>query len=303
MGNKNFYSILELDRGCSQDDIKKSFRRLAVVFHPDKNGSPDATERFIDIKLAYEVLNDPVKRGVYDRENEPGQSKIYDGIIDLVKQMAPADLHNGIEVFFKNGFVQNMFDRFMKVDSSESKVGDAKPNEKPDKVRKEDLDISSGIYATYNEKYMDLYRKILVKRNTKPDIILFVPLRNELFKVVGEGETVDGVNGDIIITVITMDKENYENSIVGHDIHLEYEISLYSWLYGGTDQVEVCEENIDVEHDSFVERFPLVTVVGAGMPYEDGEGAVGIARGNLIVQFKIKGLQLIADQVRAINST
>jgi DnaJ-class molecular chaperone len=62
---KDYYNILEVERGCSQDDIKKAYRKLAIKYHPDKN--PDGDSKFKEIAEAYGVLGDAEKRKGYDR--------------------------------------------------------------------------------------------------------------------------------------------------------------------------------------------------------------------------------------------
>ena len=63
---KDYYEILGLERGASQDDIKKAYRRLARRYHPDVSDAPDAEARFKEVGEAYEVLKDPEKRAAYD---------------------------------------------------------------------------------------------------------------------------------------------------------------------------------------------------------------------------------------------
>jgi len=53
---EKYYKILELSSSATQDEIKKSFRRLAMKYHPDKNPDPNSTKRFIEITEAYEIV-------------------------------------------------------------------------------------------------------------------------------------------------------------------------------------------------------------------------------------------------------
>ena len=69
----DYYAILEVERTASDDDIKKSYRKLAMKYHPDRNGgSKEAEERFKEITEAYDVLRDAQKRAAYDRYGEAG---------------------------------------------------------------------------------------------------------------------------------------------------------------------------------------------------------------------------------------
>ena len=70
---RDYYEVLGVSRGASQDDLKKAYRRLAHQFHPDKKpGDKDSEERFKEIGEAYEVLSSPEKRESYDRYGHGG---------------------------------------------------------------------------------------------------------------------------------------------------------------------------------------------------------------------------------------
>ena len=67
-GKEDYYELLGVDRSATSDQIKKAYRKLALKYHPDKNPDAGAVENFRRVKLARDVLGDPVKRRQYDSE-------------------------------------------------------------------------------------------------------------------------------------------------------------------------------------------------------------------------------------------
>ena len=63
----NLYELLGIKKNANLNTIRKAFRRKALIFHPDRNKSPDATEKFREIANAYEVLSDPQQKTNYDK--------------------------------------------------------------------------------------------------------------------------------------------------------------------------------------------------------------------------------------------
>ncbi len=64
---RDYYEIMGVDRGATQDEIKRAYRKLARKYHPDISKDPDAEAKFKEMGEAYEVLKDPEKRTAYDQ--------------------------------------------------------------------------------------------------------------------------------------------------------------------------------------------------------------------------------------------
>jgi molecular chaperone DnaJ len=73
MSKRDFYEVLGVNRDASEEDIKKSYRKMAMKYHPDRNpDSKESEEKFKQCKEAYEILSDSQKRAAYDQYGHAG---------------------------------------------------------------------------------------------------------------------------------------------------------------------------------------------------------------------------------------
>ena len=73
MSKRDYYEVLEVDKGASEREIKKAYKKLAMKYHPDRTQGDKALEvKFKEIQEAYEVLNDAQKRAAYDQYGHAG---------------------------------------------------------------------------------------------------------------------------------------------------------------------------------------------------------------------------------------
>jgi molecular chaperone DnaJ len=81
---RDYYEVLGVPRDATLEEIKKAYRGLALQYHPDRDPSPEATEKFKEASEAFEVLGDRGKRQIYDAYGYEGlQGRGYGGIADV----------------------------------------------------------------------------------------------------------------------------------------------------------------------------------------------------------------------------
>ncbi|PSS06204.1 DnaJ protein like [Actinidia chinensis var. chinensis] len=138
IAGKSYYDILQVQKGASDEQIKRAYRKLALKYHPDKNqGNEEANKKFAEINNAYEVLSDSEKRSIYDRHGEEG----------LKQHAASGGRGGGMNV-------QDIFRTFFGGDSMEEE----------EKIVKGD-DVVVDLDATLEDLYMGGSLKIWREKN------------------------------------------------------------------------------------------------------------------------------------------
>jgi molecular chaperone DnaJ len=136
---QDYYEILGVARGASDDEIKQAYRRLATKWHPDKNnGSKDAEAKFKEVMEAYDVLRDPQKRGIYDRYGEQGLRGAGG------QQYSHFDLSDALNVFMRDFGLGELFEQ----QRGPSRAG---------------LDVKIGMRLTMAEVATGVKKKVVAK--------------------------------------------------------------------------------------------------------------------------------------------
>ena len=97
MAGKDYYEVLGVKRDAPKERLKEAYRKLAMQFHPDRNKSPDAEQKFKEVSEAYAVLSDDEKRKQYDSYGREG----------VYQRYSPEDIFRGVnfgDVFRDTGF-------------------------------------------------------------------------------------------------------------------------------------------------------------------------------------------------------
>lgn len=111
---KDYYMVLGVSRGADPEEIKKAYREVAKKYHPDASRSKESTQKFLDIREAYETLSNEKKRKEYDRELARAESGIRaQGLRSPVKTFSPvSDTDRHLSSFFDDLFLRTFRDFF-----------------------------------------------------------------------------------------------------------------------------------------------------------------------------------------------
>ena len=131
---RDYYEVLGLDQGATNEDVKKAFRKLAFQFHPDRNKEADAESKFKEVNEAYEVLRDPEKRSAYDRYGHAGVGNGADG--------------RGFDGFQGFGGFGDIFDAFFGGGGTRSQQAPRRGGDLQDSLR---LKFDEAIFGTEKE--------------------------------------------------------------------------------------------------------------------------------------------------------
>ncbi len=218
--SKSLYQTLNVSENASQDEIKKSYRRLARQYHPDLNKTKEAEEKFKEINAAYEILSDEEKRRQYDQfgDNMFGGQNFSDF---ARSRGASEDLDDILSsIFGRGGFSQ----RFSQ--NSQGFSGFNFSNFAP-----ENLDLS----ATLNVSVLDtlLGNKKQVSINNE-SFSLKIPIgveEGEKIRVRNKGKTGRTGKGDLLLQIHIEEDEVYKRE--KDDIIQIFDLPLKTALFGG----------------------------------------------------------------------
>lgn len=203
----NPYTTLQVDRGATQDEIKRAYRKLAKELHPDLHpNNPASARRFKDINAAYDVLSDEAKRRQYDRE--------------VAKAAATADrshassFEDGLDAFF-GGRGRGFRD-------------DGGP-------RRRGADIYQSIKVTFIEAALGTRKRIVINDERALDVTV-PPLTQDgqSLRLKGQGGAGQngGVSGDLFVEVTVESHPVFTRR--DFDIHMTLPVTVAEAVMGAT---------------------------------------------------------------------
>ncbi|MCQ2695986.1 DnaJ domain-containing protein [Helicobacter pylori] len=218
--SKSLYQTLNVSENASQDEIKKSYRRLARQYHPDLNKTKEAEEKFKEINAAYEILSDEEKRRQYDQfgDNMFGGQNFSDF---ARSRRTSEDLDDILSsIFGRGGFSQ----RFSQ--NSQGFSGFNFSNFAP-----ENLDMTVALNVSVLDTLLGNKKQVSVNNET---FSLKIPIgveEGEKIRVRNKGKTGQMGRGDLLLQIHIEEDEMYRRE--KDDIIQTFDLPLKTALFGG----------------------------------------------------------------------
>ncbi len=270
MDYKDYYKILGIEKRASQDDIKKSYRKLALQFHPDRNpGDKKAEDNFKEINEAYDVLGEPIKRKRYDSIVETWGVKGEDPLADFGTThrggrnpggKKAADPYS--DIFADSGF-SDFFEQYFGPGSGFEHFTSTRIP-----IKGEDFKIETII--TLEEAYNGTTHQLTlsdqsVSLKLKPGIEDGKTLK---MKEKGGPGIGGGENGDLFIEVKVSKHERLERR--GADLFLIQPINAFLAAVGGKIPVQSIARSVNLSIPAGTDNGKVFRIKGMGMPqYHD----------------------------------
>ncbi|MGL2516808.1 DnaJ C-terminal domain-containing protein [Helicobacter pylori] len=221
--SKSLYQTLNVSENASQDEIKKSYRRLARQYHPDLNKTKEAEEKFKEINAAYEILSDEEKRRQYDQfgDNMFGGQNFSDF---ARSRSASEDLDDILSsIFGRGGFSQ----RF-----SQNSQGFSGFNfSNFSNFAPENLDLTVTLNVSVLDTLLGNKKQVSVNNET---FSLKIPIgveEGEKIRVRNKGKTGRTGRGDLLLQIHIEEDEMYRRE--RDDIIQTFDLPLKTALFGG----------------------------------------------------------------------
>lgn len=291
----NFYDILEVPHDANSEVIRKSYRRLATLYHPDKNKNKevDTTRQFTEIKAAYEVLSDPVKRKEYDLMNTDQKLALYDTIKDYFSTVSPK-FKNAVDKLINefysdeeelrsdiNSFnFSKLYNRFRETILNKDPLGimsfDSISFDEHEPVKR---DIYEHIKVTLDDRYKNRKKKITVQYPNNKSESFIIPCLNSEAVFKGKGEN----GGNLIINILCEEHPKFEQ-LNQYNVIYTAPISIYEYFYGGEIQFDYLGgDTITFKFGCGLGQKNIFCIANKGLPNGD-------KRGDLYVFLEIEGI-------------
>jgi curved DNA-binding protein len=293
MKYKDYYATMGLERGASEEDIKKAYRRLARKYHPDVSKEPDAEEQFKAVAEAYQTLKDPQKRAAYDQlgSHRPGE-----------EFQPPPDWGTRFDAGAFSAEDLDLADLFAQLHAGRGRAGARPPRPGMDYEVAVPITIEQAYQGTQVDLDLNLqeYDEQGRLRRVPQSFKARIPrgaIDGQRLRVPGKGGK--GANGgrpgDLYLNISLRPHQWFRAD--GHDLYMDVPLAPWEAVLGTTVEVPTPGGPVRLRVPAGTRAGQHLRLPGRGLPHPHGTGPGG--HGDLygIVQIVVPGAVSAADRV------
>ncbi|KKQ83217.1 MAG: Chaperone DnaJ domain protein [Parcubacteria group bacterium GW2011_GWB1_38_8] len=284
---KDYYKILGVNKDASEEEVKKAFRKLAHVYHPDKSGGNEA--KFKEASEAYSVLSDKKKRAQYDAFGSVGGGGTGTG------GFRSAGFDPSGFGFDFSGFGNAGFDTGDLGDILSSIFGGRR-------VRR-GRDIAVDIELSFQESIFGVDRKVVINSKfvKQKEVSISVPPGiddGQMIRLSGHGEILEGgVPGDLYVK-IHVRKHPYLRK-EGYNLIMDLVVKLTEALLGAEKNIHSLDGEITLKVPVGTKHGTILRVKGKGVPYNHANSGKS-GRGDLYIRISIQIPDKLSKEARKV---
>ena len=299
---EDYYQTLGLEKNSSAQEIKKTYRKLSMKYHPDRGGDK---ETFQKINAAYQVLGDPVKKRNYDMQRDNPLNAIFNQ-----NGGGPPDMGGFFNMFFGGQMPENMGQPSVRIFRNGVPV-EVNMHRKPPAIEKT---IEISMEQSYKGVNFPLEIQRWSKENNtrnieKEKIYVDIPRGiddGEIIIINDKGNVDNNTKGDVKLHIKVINKTQYVRD--GLDLLLSKKISLKQALLGFTFELEHISGKsykLNNTNGNIIRPFFKKTIPGLGMIRErkstNGMSMIeGEMKGSLVIAFEVEFPTSLTDEQKKI---
>lgn len=276
MEYKDYYKILGVDKKATQEEIKKTYRKLAVKFHPDKNpGDKKSEEKFKEINEANDVLSDPEKRKKYDDlgENWQQYQQAPGGGGGFNQARGQRGRQGSSQYSYSGGDESQFSDFFESIFGSGAGGFGGRRGRAASPMKGEDYQAEATI--SLEEAFHGTTRQVnladqALNLKLKPGIA-----GEQILRMKGKGGTGynGGPNGDLFITIHVSNDPLFDRK--GDDLYFDCPLDVCMAVLGGKVPVKGIDKTVNINIPPGTDSDKVFRLKGMGMPRYDVPGERG----------------------------
>jgi curved DNA-binding protein len=280
MEYRDYYKVLGVERNATEDEIKRSYRKLALEHHPDRNpGNNSAEDKFKEINEAYQVLSDPEKKGRYDQlgasyknytqhGGSPGNFDWEDWFVQNPRGGNARVNVNDFGDIFGNEGISDFSDFFRSIFGGMAGMGAASrnPNNQFNRSAQPQQTFQQNVPISLTEAYNGTTRRIDLDGRQKEVIIPRGAKTGTKVRVSQAISTAPNrPKSDLFLVIQVADDPRYQRK--KNDLYSSLDVDLLTAVLGGEVKVPTLNGNVVLSIPEGTQPGQTFRLAGRGMPH------------------------------------